>query len=114
MTAPNRLIPDRNESVCITLHNLDSSQDIDITVTLSTYVSYQRWGTPKADNKTLQVVKTTLQPAYGGKSTYTTSMTQFYTSTCGGKSITPIHQGVFVNRYKNLPLLLLYVVNHLN
>ena len=71
MTAPNRLIPDRNESVCITLHNLDSSQDIDITVTLSTYVSYQRWGTPKADNKTLQVVKTTLQPASGGKSTST-------------------------------------------
>lgn len=73
VTAPNRLIPDRNESVCISLHNLKSSQDIDIVITLSTYVSYHRWGTPKAENKTLQVVKTTLQPASGGEYPYSTT-----------------------------------------
>lgn len=56
VTAPNRLIPDRDEFVCVSFHNLERRQGISIQVTLSTYVPYYHWRrpTPGASNKTLQ------------------------------------------------------------
>ena len=65
MTAPNRFIPDRNESVCVAFHNLESPGDFALTFTLSAYAryDYRRSGFV---NKTLQVVNTRFQPTTSG------------------------------------------------
>jgi len=41
VTAPNRFITDRNETVCISLHNLEESGDVHVTFQL--FTRYYGW-----------------------------------------------------------------------
>lgn len=87
VTAPNRLIPDRNESVCVALHNLGPHRGIVINVTLFTYVPYSRWSPPApgAFNKTLQSVAVYVPPnnqTYPSECTLRNGNRQHSTTVC--------------------------------